>query len=97
MTAAYQPIDRDSLKAELEILEQSRYNDYLFLARKDRFRLMALSEAYIVGSDANRFLALFEVQTCWPILAMLLHVEYMLILVALIKGAERIAKEMFGL
>ena len=48
-----------------------------FLARKDRFRLMALSEVYIVGSDANRFLALFEVQTCWPILAMLLHVEYM--------------------
>ena len=27
LTAAYQPIDRDSLKAELEILEQSRYND----------------------------------------------------------------------
>ena len=74
LTAAYQPVDRDGLKAELEILEQSRYNDYLFLARKDRFRLMALSEVYIVGSDANRFLALFEVQTCWPILAMLLHV-----------------------
>ena len=77
MTAAYQPIDRDSLKAELEILEQSRYNDYLFLARKDRFRLMALSEVYIAGSDANGFLALFEVQTCWPVLALLLHVEYM--------------------
>ena len=61
LTAAYQPIDRDSLKAELEILEQSRYNDYLFLARKDRFRLMPLS----------------EVQTCWPVLALLLHVEYM--------------------
>ena len=77
LTATYQPIDRDSLKAELEILEQSRYNDYLFLARKDRFRLMALSEVYIVGSDANRFLALFEVQTCWPVLALTLHVEYM--------------------
>lgn len=77
LTAAYQPIDRDSLKAELEILEQSRHNDYLFLARKDRFRLMALSEVYIAGSDANGFLALFEVQTCWPVLALLLHVEYM--------------------
>ena len=61
LTATYQPIDRDSLKAELEILEQSRYNDYLFLARKDRFR----------------FLTLFEVQTCWPVLALTLHVEYM--------------------
>ena len=60
LTAAYQPIDRDSLKAELEILEQSRHNDYLFLARKDRFRLMALSEVYTAGSDANGFLALFE-------------------------------------
>ena len=77
LTAAYQPIDRDSLKAELEILEQSRYNDYLFMARKDRFRLMALSEVYTAGSDANGFLALFEVQTCWPVLALLLHVEYM--------------------
>ena len=38
LTATYQPIDRDSLKAELEILEQSRYNNYLFLARKDRLR-----------------------------------------------------------
>ena len=76
LTAAYQPIDRDSLKAELEILEQSRYNDYLFMARKDRFRLMALSEVYTAGSDANGFLALFEVQT-WPVLALLLHVEYM--------------------
>ena len=77
LTAAYQPIDRDNLKAELEILEQSRHNDYLFLARKDRFRLMALSEVYTAGSDANGFLALFEVQTCWPVLALLLHVEYM--------------------
>ena len=77
LTAVYQPIDRDSLKAELEILEQSRYNDYLFLARKDRFRLMALSEVYTAGSDANGFLSMFEVQTCWPVLALLLHVEYM--------------------
>ena len=77
LTAAYQPIDHDSLKAELEILEQSRYNDYLFLARKDRFRLMALSEVYTADSDANRFFSMFEVQTCWPILALLLHVEYM--------------------
>ena len=76
LTAAHQPIDRDSLKAELEILEQSRYNDYLFMARKDRFRLMALSEVYTAGSDANGFLALFEVQTCWPVLMLLLHVEY---------------------
>ena len=77
LTATYQPIDRDSLKAELEILEQSRYNDYLFLARKDRFRLMPLSEVYTAGSDANGFLTLFEVQTCWSVLALLLHVEYM--------------------
>ena len=77
LTAAYQPIDRDSLKAELEILEQSRYNDYLLLARKDRFRLMALSEVYTAGSDANRLLAMFEVQTCWPVLTLLLHAEYM--------------------
>ena len=77
LTATYQPIDRDSLKAELEILEQSRHNDYLFLARKDRFRLMPLSEVYTAGSDANGFLTLFEVQTCWPVLALTLHVEYM--------------------
>lgn len=77
LTATYQPIDRDSLKAELEILEQSRYNDYLFLARKDRFRLMPLSEVCTAGSDANGFLTLFEVQTCWPVLALTLHVEYM--------------------
>ena len=37
LTAAYQPIDRDSLKAELEILEQSRYNDYLFWPGKTAF------------------------------------------------------------
>ena len=77
LTAAYQPINCDSLKAELEILAQNGYSDDLFLARKDRFRLMALSEVYTAGSDANGFLAPFEVQTCWPILAMLLHVEYM--------------------
>ena len=77
LTATYQPIDRDSLKAELEILEQSRYNNYLFLARKDRFRLMPLSEVYTAGSDANGFLTLFEVQTCWPVLTLLLHAEYM--------------------
>ena len=61
----------------LVCLEQSRHNDYLFLARKDRFRLMALSEVYTAGSDANGFLALFEVQTCWPVLTLLLHAEYM--------------------
>lgn len=76
LTATYQPIDRDSLKAELEILEQSRYNDYLFLARKDRFRVMALSEVYTYGSSSNAFLHSLEAQTCRPILAMLLHVEY---------------------
>ena len=54
LTAAYQPINCDSLKAELEILAQNGYSDDLFLARKDRFRLMALSEVYTVGSDANR-------------------------------------------
>ena len=58
-------------------MEQSRYNDYLFLARKDRFHLMALSEVYTAGSDANGFLSMFEVQTCWPVLALTLHVEYM--------------------
>ena len=58
-------------------MEQNRHNDYLFLARKDRFRLMALSEVYTAGSDVNGFLALFVVQTCWPVLALLLHVEYM--------------------
>ena len=68
LTAAYQPINCDSLKAELEILAQNGYSDDLFLARKDRFRLMALSEVYTVGSDANRLLTMFEVQTCWPVL-----------------------------
>ena len=77
LTAAYQPINCDSLKAELEILAQNGYSDDLFLARKDRFRLMALSEVYTVGSDANRLLTMFEVQTCWPVLALTLHVEYM--------------------
>ena len=77
LTAAYQPINCDSLKAELEILAQNGYSDNLFLARKDCFRLMALSEVYTAGSDANRLLAMFEVQTCWPVLALLLHVEYM--------------------
>ena len=77
LTAAYQPINCDSLKAELKILEQNGYSDDLFLARKDRFRLMALSEAYTADSDANRLLSMFEVQTCWPVLALLLHVEYM--------------------
>ena len=77
LTAAYQPINCDSLKAELEILSQNGYSDDLFLARKDRFRLMALSEVYTVGSDANRLLAMFEVQTCWPVLTLLLHAEYM--------------------
>ena len=38
---------------------------------------MALSEVYTVGSDANRLLAMFEVQTCWPVLTLLLHAEYM--------------------
>ena len=77
LTAAYQPINCDSLKAELEILAQNGYSDDLFLARKDRFRLMALSEVYTAGSDANRPLAMFEVQTCWPVLTLLLHAEYM--------------------
>ena len=58
LTATYQPIDRDSLKAELEILEQSRYNDYLFLARKDRFRLMPRSEVGAAVSDPKEFLTL---------------------------------------
>ena len=77
LTAAYQPINCDSLKAELEILAQNGYSDDLFLARKDRFRLMALSEVYTAGSDANRLLAMFEVQTCWPVLTLLLYAEYM--------------------
>lgn len=77
LTAAYQPINCDSLKAELEILAQNGYSDDLFLARKDRFRLMALSEVYTAGSDANGFLAMFEVQTCWPVLTLMLHAEYM--------------------
>lgn len=77
LTAAYHPINCDSLKAELEILAQNGYSDNLFLARKDCFRLMALSEVYTAGSDANGFLTLFEVQTCWPVLALTLHVEYM--------------------
>ena len=77
LTAAYQPINCDSLKAELEILAQNGYSDDLFLARKDRFRLMALSEVYTVGSDANRLLTMFEVQTCWPVLTLMLHAEYM--------------------
>ena len=77
LTAAYQPINCDSLKAELEILAQNGYSDDLFLAQKDRFRLMALSEVYTAGSDANRLLSMFEVQTCWPVLALTLHVEYM--------------------
>ena len=77
LTAAYQPINCDSLKAELEILAQNGYSDDFFLARKDRFRLMALSEVYTAGSDANRLLAMFEVQTCWPVLTLLLHAEYM--------------------
>ena len=77
LTAAYQPINCDSLKAELEILAQNGYSDDLFLAQKDRFRLMALSEVYTAGSDANRLLAMFEVQTCWPVLTLLLHAEYM--------------------
>ena len=76
LTAAYQPINCDSLKAELEILAQNGYSDDLFLARKDRFRLMALSEVYTAGSDANGLLAMFELQTCWPVLTLLLHVEY---------------------
>mgnify|MGYP004599694425 FL=1 len=77
LTAAYQPINCDSLKAELEILAQNGYSDDLFLAQKDRFRLMALSEVYTAGSDANRLLSMFEVQTCWPVLTLLLHAEYM--------------------
>ena len=60
LTAAYQPINCDSLKAELEILAQNGYSDDLFLARKDRFRLMALSEVYTVGSDANRLLTMYD-------------------------------------
>ena len=77
LTAVYQPINCDSLKAELEILAQNGYSDDLFLARKDCFRLMALSEVYTAGSDANGFLAMFEVQTCWPVLTLMLHAEYM--------------------
>ena len=61
LTAAYQPINCDSLKAELEILAQNGYSD----------------EVYTVGSDANRLLTMFEVQTCWPVLTMMLHAEYM--------------------
>ena len=77
LTAAYQPINCDSLKAELEILAQNGYSDDLFLAQKGRFRLMALSEVYTADSDANRLLSMFEVQTCWPVLTLLLHAEYM--------------------
>ena len=38
---------------------------------------MVLSEVYTAGSDANRLLSMFEVQTCWPVLTLLLHAEYM--------------------
>ncbi len=42
--------------------------------RKDRFHLMDLSEVYAAAATAILFAAL-EAQTCWPVLAMLLHVE----------------------
>lgn len=63
------------MAAATKSLSQSRSNDYLFLVRKDRFHLMDLSEVYADGSDSNSFLAALETQTCWPVLAMLLHVE----------------------
>ena len=63
------------MAAATKSLSQSRSNDYLFLVRKDRFHLMDLSEVYADGSDSNSFLAALEIQTCWPVLAMLLHVE----------------------
>lgn len=75
LIAAYQPVDRAALTAAAKSLSRSRSNDYLFLARKDRFCLMDLSEVYADGSDSNSFLAALETQTCWPVLAMLLHVE----------------------
>ena len=45
--------------------------------RQGFFNDTATTEIYTAGSDANGFLALFEVQTCWPVLALTLHVEYM--------------------
>ena len=76
LTAAYQPIDRDSLTAELEMVARNKDNDYLLLAQKGSFRVMALSEVYTYGSSSNAFLHSLEAQICRPILAMLLHVEY---------------------
>ena len=67
LIAAYQPVDRAALTAAAKSLSQSRSNDYLFLVRKDRFRLMDLSEVYADGSDSNSFLAALETQTCWPV------------------------------
>ena len=75
LTADHQPVDRAALAAATKSLSQSRSNDYLFLVRKDRFHLMDLSEVYADGSDSNSFLAALETQTCWPVFAMLLHVE----------------------
>ena len=77
LSAEYQPTDRNILTAELEMVARNKDNDYLLLAQKGSFRVMALSEVYTVGSDANRLLTMFEVQTCWPVLTMMLHAEYM--------------------
>ena len=77
LSAEYQPTDRNILTAELEMVAQNKDNDYLLLAQKGSFRVMTLSEVYTCGSSSNAFLHSLEAQICRPILAMLLHVEYM--------------------
>lgn len=76
LSAEYQPTDRNILTAELEMVAQNKDNDYLLLAQNGSFRVMALSEVYTCGSSSNAFLHSLEAQICRPILAMLLHVEY---------------------
>lgn len=58
------------------MVARNKDNDYLLLAQKGSFRVMALSEVYTYGSSSNAFLHSLEAQICRPILAMLLHVEY---------------------
>ena len=58
------------------MVAQNKDNDYLLLAQKGSFRVMALSVVYTYGSSSNAFLHSLEAQICRPILAMLLHVEY---------------------
>ena len=58
------------------MVAQNKDNDYLLLAQNGSFRVMALSEVYTCGSSSNAFLHSLEAQICQPILAMLLHVEY---------------------